>query len=948
MHEGLATRKRSTLSIPAFAFSLLSASAVAFADHNDEAAIEFFERRVRPVLVEHCMKCHGSEAQKGELRLDARAELLRGGSRGPAVKPGEPRGSLLVRAVRRRGELKMPPTGALKATEIADLERWIERGAMWPEGQPLTQMGGSADRAARIERLRNEHWAFKPVVKPTLPDIEDTVWVRQPLDRFILARLEHEGMSPSDEADRRTLVRRLYFDLIGLPPPYQVVEAFVADESPTAYEKLVDDLLGKIEYGERWARHWLDVARYADTTGYQEGGEPQFPFAWSYRDYVVRTFNEDVPFDEFIVEQLAADQLDLADKDRWKLAAMGFLTLGPRFNYVRHEIIDDRIDVVTRSLLGLTVTCARCHDHKYDPILADDYYGLYGVFASSREPLYSDLPRVDQSRGDFGRYRQFRLKVARATRRFEQFHTRVHRALQHEMRALVGDYLRYLVQLMPEHRTVAQPSFDTNRGHIRGPTPYGPGGIVRWKHYVASRGEDDPVFGVWNQLAKLTRGELPERVSEVIAGAENTNPLLRSALRDKLPSSMLDVASIYGEVLGSVYADWTELREVDLTAERLADDGREELRQILYADDSPAAMNKDEAHDCYTDGEFNEYMGLKRELDSLFLEYQDVAEPRAMVLADRAEPEEPRVFARGVATRPGRPVPRRFLRVLDNVDSGKPFAQGSGRLELAQAIIHPDNPLTARVIVNRVWQGHFGRGLVETASDFGTRGDPPSHPQLLDWLAADFVKHGWSLKRLHKQIVTSSTYRQTSLTSDLPARRTESGESVDTDNRLLWRMNRRRLEFEALRDSLLAVSGGLERSKRGGPPVEDFDVARRSLYLLIDRHDLSSTLATFDFPSPDISISRRSATTVPPQALFLMNSEFASRMAGRLADQVMDAGHDGSARDRIEWLYRRILSRDPDNVELTLCEKNVGLRSEDGFRDLAHALLMSNEFMFVD
>ena len=936
--------------LPLILSGLTVASRLCAGDEPDRGAIEFFERRVRPVLVERCLECHGTEAQENGLRLDSRAAVLRGGERGVAVVPGAAEQSLLIQALRRDGELQMPPSGPLKPAAIAAIERWIQLGAPWPAARPLLAPGmADVVRYERIHRLRQQHWAFQPIRKPAVPPADDPAWVRNPIDHFILAGLNAQNLSPSPEADRRTLIRRLYFDLIGLPPHATVVEAFALDSSPSAYEKLVRALLDRPAYGQRWARHWLDVARYADTTGYQEGAERRFPFAWTYRDYVVRSLNEDTPYDQFVVEQVAADQLDFAPEQRWKLAAMGFLTLGPRFNYVRHEIIDDRIDVVTRGLMGLTVTCARCHDHKYDPVLADDYYGLYGVFASSREPLYTDLPRIGPARGDFARYREFRKNVARATRRFEQFHARVHQRVQHEMRALAGDYLRYLVQLMPAHRTAGQPSFDTERGHIRGPTPYGPGAIVRWQHYISSCGDEDPVLGLWKQLAKVSRDEFAEQVESLRKQTDEMNPTLRTALIAAAPRSMLEVATVYGEVLERTYAQWTDYQATNLAEESLPDTAAEQLRQVLYAADSPIAMNEDEAHDCYTDGEFNEYMGLKRELDALFVEYQDVAAPRAMVMADRAKPQEPRVFSRGQATQPGGWVARRFLRVLADVDGGESFSEGSGRRQLARAIVNPRNPLTARVIVNRVWQWHFGRGLVDTASDFGTRAKPPSHPRLLDWLAADFIEHGWSLKRLHTQIVTSSTYRQVSFTS-------HESYKADPDNRLLSHMNRRRLGFEALRDSLLAVAGRL-KLRPGGPPVAELDSPRRSLYLLVNRDDPPGVLATFDFPSPDISIARRAETTVPPQALFLMNNEFTSSIAEQLVKQMQDDLGEGEPAGRIEWLYRRVLSRSPDESELALATDILGLTpsanetataTKDQWRDLAHVLLMSNEFIFVD
>ncbi len=918
----------------------------ALAIEHDTASIDFFEREVRPVLVQRCLECHGSETQENDLRVDSRAAILQGGSSGPAIVAGNIEQSRLIQAIRYDGELQMPPVGPLPAKVVTVLEKWVGMGAPFPAAITPTIPKGSASE--RSERQATTHWAYQPLKKPTVPLHREEDWTRNEVDRFVLEKMKEHRLAPSPEADRATLIRRLYFDLIGLPPTAEEVESFASDASETAYEALVDDLLKRPQYGQRWARHWLDVARYADTTGYIEGGQRRYPFAWTYRDYVVRSFNEDTPYNRFVLEQLAADQLELPPEQEWKLAAMGFLTVGPRFNYVRHDIIDDRIDVVTRGLLGLTVTCARCHDHKYDAILTDDYYGLYGMFASSEEPVYADLPRTSASRGDFRRYRKFRSSVAKATRAFERFHVRVHKQVQHEMRATVADYLRYLVQLMPDHRSVVQPSFETRRGRLRGPTPYGPGAIVRWQHYIDRKGENDPVFGLWNRLAAIDSKDWSSQSASLIKATPQTNTIVRDTLLDAQPSSMLEVASIYGELLEKSYEMWQAQQSDDAESIGLADADWEQLRGVLYADDSPVTMNAEEAHDCYTDGEFGQYVGLKRELDSLFVEFQDVAAPRAMILTDREVPQEPRVFARGVATRPGDFVSRRFLRVLSLVDNGQPFQNGSGRLEFARAVADPANPLTARVIVNRFWQWHFGRGLVSTPSDFGTRADAPSHPQLLDYLAADLIENGWSLKRLHKQLVMSAAYRQSS-------RASAESFQMDPENQWLSRMIRRRLDFEPLRDSMLAVSGRLDQSL-GGPPAEAIDSKRRSLYVLVNRDDLPSVFATFDFPSPDLSVATRTNTTVPQQALFLMNSSFADLTVKRIVRQLRLATLTSSDRDRVTWLYRRVLGRSPDAQETAIAIQFLGSsdnaagerRGANLWYDLVHTLLMSNEFQFVD
>jgi len=820
---------------------------------------------------------------------------------------------------------------------------WLSAVCLFPV-TPVTPV--TAADAADAPSLT--HWAFAPIRRPELPGTRDPRRAGSQIDRLIAARLAAAGLAPSPPADARTLVRRACYDLTGLPPTAKDLRALEQGERDLAFAGLIDRLLARREYGQRWARHWLDVARYADTTGYQESSQPRYPFAWTYRDYVIRSFNQDTPFDRFIVEQLAADQLELADEQRWKLAALGFLTTGPRFNYNRHEEIDDRIDVVTRGLLGLGVACARCHDHKYDPVLMDDYYGLYGVFASSREPSYARLPQIGQSRGKFARYRKFREVIRKRRRSLELLTSRTHRKVQHEMRAFAADYLRYLVQKMPGHRTRTQVSLDTRRTHLRGPTPYGPGGIIRWQHYVTSRGNLDAVFGPWNRLAVFTKEEFVSQVPVVLAGCKNLNRLVREAWEAKPPRSMLELAGLYGGLLEETYARWRELQRRDPQAGAFPDAAREQLRAVLFADDAPPVMVAEAARDLYTDGEFNDFMRRKQRLDSAFLEYADVAAPRAMVLVDRDTPLEPRVFERGNANRPGRSVPRRFLRVLESVDGGRPFSVGSGRAELARAIVSPDNPLTARVIANRVWQWHFGKGLVDTPSDFGTRGSRPTHPRLLDFLAATLVENDWSLKHLHRTIMASATYQQSS-------RGRADGDEADPGNRLMWRMSRRRLGWESLRDSLLEVSGRLD-TRLGGRPATKLTSRRRSVYLLTNRQGPLGVPATFDAPSPDISSSGRAETTVPQQALFLLNSGFVLGTVERLVDRMRAVEPDMANHEhRLAWLYRQVLKRSPTRAEQKLAVAHLAdARNErtgesfEAWHVYVQVLLLSNEFLFID
>jgi hypothetical protein len=737
-------------------------------------AVEFFEKHVRPLLVDKCQSCHGAQKQRSGLRLDSRAALLKGSDSGPVVKPGDPDHSPLIQAVRQTGDVKMPPRDKLSAEAVETLATWVKMGMPWPES--ANPAPAAADWQSVFE-ARRRHWSFQPVRKPAVPSVKDRSWPHNAVDAFILAKLEAKGLTPAAPADRHTLIRRLTLDLTGLPPTPEEVAAFEADTSPDAVAHVVDRLLASPQYGECWGRHWLDVARYADTKGYVFEEERRYPYSYTYRDYVIRALNDDLPYDQFIIQQLAADRLPLGE-DKAPLAALGFLTLGRRFLNNAPDIIDDRIDVVMRGLQGLTVTCARCHDHKFDPIPQKDYYSLYGVFASSVEP--ADLP--------------------------------------------------VLAERMPSPATMA---FE-------------------------------------KELAALEKD-----------------------------------ADAYEQE-----------HEQELRSNRAV---RDELRK------------------------------RRKKVEQLKVTHPG-APPCAMVLLDAPQPTQPHVFLRGNPNNPGEAVPRQFLQVLAG-DHRQPFANGSGRLDLARAIASPDDPLTARVLVNRVWQHHFGAGLVRTPGDFGLRGEPPTHPELLDYLAATFVEDGWSLKKLHRLILLSSAYQQS---SDPPPRAV----MLDPENRLVGRMNRRRLEFEALRDSCLAVAGRLDATQ-GGRPVDILKApfaTRRTVYGFIDRQNLPGLFRTFDLASPDTSTPQRHVTTVPQQALFLMNAPFVVEQARHLA-----ARPDVLARQepaaRIHYLHRLLYGRpaDPDELELgrqflTEASDNpvsVG-RKLSAWEEYAQVLLLANEFAFVD
>jgi len=880
----------------------------------------FFESKVRPLLAARCFDCHGEQQQKGNLRLDSREALLKGNESGPVIVPGRPEESQLLKVVGYTESVKMPPREKLANEEIATFRAWVEMGAPFPGGVTTKPAPATDDGIALSQ---SNHWAYQPIRSHEPPVVQNPAWMTNPVDRFILAQLESAGMTPSPPANRRTLLRRVTIDLTGLPPTAEEVKDFEKDTRPDAFARVVDRLLASPHYGERWGRHWLDVARYADTKGYVFTEEGKYPYSYTYRDYVIRAFNDDLPFDRFVLEQLAADLLPLED-DKRPLAAMGFLTLGRRFGNNMHDIIDDRIDVVTRGLLGLTVACARCHDHKYDPIPTEDYYSLYGIFASSVEP--AEPPLIEEPAETDG-YRAYKAELDKREAALNQFVEEKRGEMIAELRGQARDYLVSLVkrktgtEIPTEIELSLKP--DEIRGHV----------LNRWQGYVQGRSKpDDAVFGLWHRFEKLPAENFAEAAAKLVAESfelktDSLNSRVREAFAQNPPDSLFAVAKTYGDLLQAVNTEWLETQKLGKTGGHgedtasktpavptaLADPAAEELRQVLYAEHSPTALSADEARGLFQRDVRNRYTQLKREVDSWKVTSPD-APPRAMVLNDAPTPRNARVFLRGSPGRPGPEVPRRFLRVLAQGENPK-YEQGSGRLQLARAIVSPDNPLTARVIVNRVWQHHFGAGLVQTPSDFGARGTPPTHPELLDYLARSFIDSGWSLKTLHRQLLLSQTYQQQSHDREDYATR-------DPENRLLWRMNRKRLEFEPMRDALLAVAGKLDRTI-GGRPVEMFgdkSSPRRSVYGFIDRQDLPGILRNFDFASPDASTAERPRTTVPQQALFALNSPFVIEQAQHLAARPDVAGTTNAA-EQIQTLYRLIYAREPDSLEV-----DVGLR----------------------
>ena len=759
----------------------------------------------------------------------------------------------------------------------------------------------------------SDHWAYQPVTRPSVPSVENFSWPSGAMDHFILAKLRENGMRPARRANRRILIRRVTLDLTGLPPTSGEVDRFVADDSPGSYRRAVERLMASPRFGERWGRHWLDLARYADTKGYLAGNQARlFTHSYTYRDYVIDAFNADLPYDRFIIQQVAADKLDLGT-DKRPLAAMGFLTLGRRFLNNPHDIIDDRIDVVTRGFMGLTVGCARCHEHKYDPIPMADYYSLYGVFASSHEP--GDKPFISEAIDPIQRA-AFKRERRRREDNLNNYQREQYARIREQVKQQTGDYI------WAAHRSAKVPAAKLDE--LARKAKLDPDLTRRWMRHLTERREsDDPVFATWFALAKLDAKSFGEQARAALDGEslDKAHPAVRAALQDA--DSLEAVAKALGQLLYEAGEDQPKLREV------------------VYSDTSPAKLS---------DGDVLRVMEVKgregirsrrRKFDELEGEHPG-APNRAMVLLDNAQSHNPRIFLRGNPGSKGAAVPRRFLAVLSGKER-RPFEGGSGRLEMARAIADPQNPLTTRVMVNRVWQRLFGSGLVKTPSDFGMRAEPPSHPKLLDFLTADFIEKGWSIKALIRGIVTSSTYRQGETLQPEFAER-------DPGNRLLWQMNRKRLDFEAMRDSVLSVSGSLSLQQGGrSVRIEDKpDANRRTVYAFVNRQNLPNLFRTFDFAGPDTTCPQRFTTTVPQQALYLLNSPFIEAQAKRLAkrEEVQAVADDS----RIRVLYRLAYQREPSAGELVLARQFVDdfVPSAVAWERLGQALLVSNEMMFVD
>ncbi len=865
--------------------------------------LDFFETSVRPLLLTECIRCHGDKKQWAGLRLDSRHRMLTGGESGPAIIPGKPAESLLIEAVQRTG-LEMPPDKELSPEQVKILIKWVEMGAPWPD-QPNEET--DTNQAAR------DHWALQPIKKVTPPDVAGDPPIYNDIDRFVQAKLSEAKLQGAPRSDPRTLIRRVSYGLTGLPPAFKDVRNFEQDPSPQAFGKLVEQYLSSPQYGEHWGRKWLDLARYADTKGYVYNREERRSLhAWTYRDWVVKALNEDLPYDQFLKLQIAADQI--APDDPSAQAAMGFLTVGRRFLGNPHDIIDDRIDVLCRTTMGLTVQCARCHDHKYDPIPTADYYSLYGVFQNCTEQIVPVTPAKKNTKPT-----KFEAELQKRQQAFRDAMEQASLEASQRARGRLADYL------FAQSELEKYPDLSFNL--ILGVDDVIPLFVHRWEAYLRhAKNVKDPIFLPWFQFVELPAdnfGPLAVEVTQRLQteSASAVHPLVLP-LFDTPPTSLREVAERYQSLFQSIDQKWTQALE-DAEKESLPPpDGlpvpeEEQLRKVLYGPTSPCSLPDDSI--VSTEYFFDQKVGdrlwkLQVAIEKWLIEGPD-ATPHTIRLIDRKLLEEPLIFRRGNPANKGEEVSRHFLTAIAG-ENPPPFQIGSGRLELAEAIASPSNPLTARVWVNRIWQHHFGVGLVPTPSDFGTRAPEPVHLELLDWLAGELIDSGWSTKHIQRLILNSATYQQNSLGPKDPAER-ERCLVQDPENTLLWKMRPHRLTFEEFRDSMLMASGSLDLTLGGRPselfPPDDGN-HRRTLYGLVDRQFLPAVFRVFDFANPDLHLPVRAETTVSQQALFAMNHPFMADRATALIRSIEPEAF--SDQQKIEALFVRLFQRIPSDWEM--------------------------------
>ena len=895
--------------------------------------LEFFENKIRPILANHCLECHSGEKGKikGGLNMDSKEDVLKGGDTGPALEAGNVKGSLIIKAVTWEDDLQMPPKKKLSDEQIADLKKWISIGA--PDPREPSKTAVKVDKKA--------HWAFQPVSKPTPPAVKNASWGTNAIDKFILAKLEEKSMIAAPQADKETLLRRVYYDLTGLPPTPKQIDDFVRDQSPDAYVRVIDQLLNDPGYGERWGRHWLDTARYSDTSGDLTSQadritEYRYPFAWTYREWVINALNKDLPYDQFIMQQLAADKIPNNPKEN--LAALGFLTVGQRFGKMTDEVINDRIDVIGRGFLGLTIACARCHDHKFDPVTAADYYALRGIFVSCAEPVGNEMPLIagDPNSPAFLKFQQDLSKLEEKA--YSEFY-RIQREYSDKMRKHAA--VLFEAAMLTRKESTAE---DNKRGNElmkqagldTDATAVVNGAIMSSNRLRSS----DDIYGPFFKLASQSTNR-QKMIRDMLDGKywskHNSEVIEFLKAQPSLPSEIHEVALLVGKFFAqiepkvpSLYAAFMDkTKAVSESPEKGAMEAAVFPLRLVPASEISVERLMEEGNTSFPNPKMRGILEKAADfagINKFKLTFKG-GPVRAMVLKDLETPKNSPLFIRGNPPKPGeqpRVVPRRFIEVLSENGQPTPFKEGSGRLELAQSIARPSNPLTARVIVNRVWMHHFGEGLVRTPDDLGNQAGKPTHPELLDFLANWLVqdlgpqKPAWSLKSLHKAIMLSRAYQQSS--NSVFKGGANDYAKTDPSNSLLWRSNVRRLDFESFRDSLISMAGIMDKSPGGQSfnVTEEPYVFRRSVYAYIDRANMPDLLMQFDMANPTAPNSKRSSTIVPQQALFLMNSSFVAAIVQNIVKrpEIVNAVSVQKDTDKgISAVYRLVLQRLPTPAE---------------------------------
>ncbi len=994
------------------------------------APFEFFEKQVRPILAERCYGCHSAASQPvmGQLRLDNRDGILKGGTRGPAVVPGSTE-SLLIKSIRHEGALKMPPGGKLRDADVAVLTEWVKMGAPWGITAPVMT---TAAPAAKF-------WSLSAVRDPAIPPVKDKTWIRNDVDSFLLAALEAKGLQPAPPADKRTLIRRATYDLTGLPPTPDEIHRFLKDDSPKAFAKVIDRLLASPRYGERWGRHWLDVARYSDSNGLDEN--LVFVNAWRYRDYVIKAFNQDKPYNQFVQEQLAGDLLPkntdaTANYDR--LTATGFLSLGAKMlaeddpTKMEMDIVDEQVDTTARALMGLTVGCARCHDHKFDPIPTADYYSLAGIFRSSKtmenfKVVARWQEHVLAPNEDREKLRSHEKRMEDKRKEVEAITKPANKDLQTAARGKVAAYMISGAELMRsgdvklnhatgpgaielDHAFIHEKefAFDVPRGgfyqlefHYCSPEArpvavYINGELMKSQAIAAATGTSTPdtwtvagvfAFAAGKNTIRLERpinffpetdkfllvpytSAKPPQTAQQLARKLQLNPEFLSQWADFLRRTKEDPNSVMRDWHQAAAADTLQLAatyqrafdEAD-RAEKLSD-RQKLLKEVLYDKFGPFA-GPPNATPFYPAPIAAQVKKLEADLKQL--EKDKPIYPLAMGVTEGTI-ANCRIHLRGSHLTLGEEVPRRFLRAvsIDNQPSIPP--DHSGRLEFANWLTDPNHPLTSRVMVNRIWRWHFGTGIVATVDNFGRLGEMPSNQNLLDWLARRFVSSGWSVKQMHRTMMLSSAYQMSAKTD-------EKAISADPEDRLLWRVNRRRLEAEEIRDALYAVSGQLDETMGGtmlkfkdreyvtstsNRDTTDYDSPRRAVYMPVVRSSLYDVFQAFDFGDPSVINGDRPSTIVAPQALFLMNGSPVLRTSRKLAELLIVQSVDPS--ERIAAAFERAFGRPPslDDRARSLAfltkanqvyaphEADPKAREVKVWQSFCKALMSANEFSYVD